>query len=55
MEFIGGRRDLEEFEESLDAGESIFFGRFPDRNSDSIHAVTLDLPDRDGIVRRHPH
>lgn len=47
--------------EELDAwlaehpGEAIRFGRFPARDNDGEQAVTLDLPDRDGVVRSHPH
>jgi hypothetical protein len=55
MEFVSGPSDLDDVSRSLGADERVFYGRFPARDSDSVHAVTLDLPDADGVVRRHPH
>jgi hypothetical protein len=28
---------------------------YPGRDNDGESAITLDLPDADGVVRRHPH
>jgi hypothetical protein len=33
----------------------VFYGATPDRENDGTHAVTVTLPDADGIVRPHPH
>jgi hypothetical protein len=53
VEFVAGRDDLDSFVGTLD--EPIFVGRFPAPENDGSRSVTLDLPDRDGIVRQHPH
>jgi hypothetical protein len=55
VDFVAGRSDLQVISTSLGPGENVFFGRFPARESDSVYAVTLDLPDMDGVVRSHPH
>ena len=55
VEFVAGRRDLDEFVQSSAPGETLYFGAFPARDNDSVNAVTLDLPDRDGVVPAHPH
>jgi hypothetical protein len=34
---------------------TLMFGAFPDRDDDGELAVTLMLPDADGVVRPHPH
>jgi len=39
----------------LTAGARAFFGLFPARDNDGVDAVTLNLPDADGVVRPHPH
>jgi hypothetical protein len=55
VDFVSGPSDLEGISRSFGAGERIFYGRFPARDSDSVRAVTLDLPDSDGVIRSHPH
>jgi hypothetical protein len=55
VEFVSGPRDLDEATESITPGERVFFGAVPARDNDAVAAVTLDLPDRDGIIRPHPH
>jgi hypothetical protein len=54
-EFVAGRSELRDAAQSFRPSEPIFYGRFPANDNDPPHAVTLDLPDRDGIVRSHPH
>ena len=49
---------VEELAELLQATPSsaqLFFGVFPARDNDAVNAVTVTLPDADGIVRGHPH
>ena len=55
VQFVTGPSDLGEIATSLVPGERVFVGRFPARDSDDVRAVTLDLPDRDGVLRPHPH
>jgi hypothetical protein len=54
VDFVGTAEDLDAWL-SEHSGEAIRFGRFPGRENDGEHAVTFDLPDRDGVVRSHPH
>jgi len=39
----------------LSTGARVFFGLVPARDNDGVDAVTLNLPDADGVVRSHPH
>ena len=55
VEFIAGPSEIEEYESRLPHGTEVIYGRFPARDNDGERAVTLDLPDLDGIVRAHPH
>lgn len=41
------------FAQGLAVGTVVFFGPFRSRGNDAERAVTLDLPDRDGVVRAH--
>jgi hypothetical protein len=55
VDFIAGQRDLDDFRDHLRMNDIVFFGAFPARDNDGLRAVTLDLPDADGVVRTHPH
>jgi hypothetical protein len=55
VEFIAGEDELQEFTARLPSGASVVYGRFPAADDDGVSAVTVDLPDRDGVVRPHPH
>lgn len=55
VDFVADERELEEYARQLDDGAVVLFGRFPGRDDDGTNAITLDLPDRDGVVRGHPH
>lgn len=55
VDFPSGPRDLEEFTRTLGADSQIYVGLFPGRDDDGVDAVTLTLPDLDGITRAHPH
>jgi len=47
--------DLDDCLASLEASQPIWFGAFPAADDDGTNAVTITLPDEDGIVRSHPH
>jgi hypothetical protein len=55
VEFVASEDELRDFAAALPPGASVVYGRFPADDDDGVRAVTLDLPDRDGIVRPHPH
>jgi len=55
VDFMAGPNDLAEFTSRLDSSKRVFFGAFPARDNDGTGAVTIILPDTDGIVRSHPH
>ena len=55
VEFVDNPLELEESLASLGIGARLFYGPFPARDDDGVHAVTVVLPDEDGIVRQHPH
>lgn len=55
VEFITAPSELAEIVEGLAPSSMLFFGEFPGRDDDGVNAVTVTLPDADGVVRCHPH
>jgi hypothetical protein len=55
VDFVAGPSELSELRSHLEVGEPVFFGAFPGRDTDGTSAITLTLPDADGVVRAHPH
>jgi len=55
VDYVASEADLNEFAETLRSGQEVLVGAFPARDNDGQLAITVDLPDRDGIVRPHPH
>ena len=55
VEFIAGPSGLEEFDEEIQPGAQVFIGDLSAAENDGINAVSLILPDRDGVTRGHPH
>jgi hypothetical protein len=54
-QIVVGQEDLDEFVSELAPDSEVFFGKFPGRDNDGTRAITLTLPDRDGVIRPHPH
>lgn len=54
VEIVAGPNELSEVSPEL-AGREVFFGATPGRDNDGLRAITLTLPDSDGVVREHPH
>ena len=55
VDFPGGPLDLAEFVAELQPGETFLYGAFPARDNDGKQAVSVVLPDIDGVVRGHPY
>ena len=55
VEFVCGLGELSELLGAAADGIELFVGVFPERDNDGVDAVTLDLPDSDGVFRQHPH
>ena len=55
VDFVAGLNDLTQFLGGTADRSEVFVGAFPARENDGLNVVTIDLPDVDGIVRRHPH
>jgi len=55
VEFISSREELEQFVQEMAPAATVYYGPFPARNNDGKNAITVDLPDSDGILRSHPH
>jgi len=55
VEVIAGRGELLELTSTFDLGARVFYGVFPARDNDGVNAISVALPDRDGVVRPHPH
>ena len=54
VDFPSSVAEIDEFVN--DHPNAIFmFGAFPGRDDDGEQAITLTLPDADGVVRPHPH
>jgi hypothetical protein len=50
-----GPDDIEEVLSTVEPRSRVFYGVFPGRDNDGVDAVTVVLPDADGIARPHPH
>jgi hypothetical protein len=55
VDYSGSPEELDEFTQTLEPHPWIYYGRIPGRDNDGTNAVTLALPDLDGITRAHPH
>lgn len=55
VEIVVSRDDLADFMSRLPSSSQVFYGAFPGRDDDGMPAVTVTLPDRDGVTRSHPH
>src|SRR5882724_3191146 len=55
VEVITGSDELNEFVSNISSTSRVFYGVFPARDNDGVHAVTVTLPDVEGIIRPHPH
>ena len=55
VQFVAGANELGEVTEGLAPGSHLFVGAFPEAGNDGRNAVTVVLPDADGMTRVHPH
>ena len=55
VEVITGSDEITEFASAVTSSSRVFYGVFPARDNDGVRAVTVTIPDRDGVVRPHPH
>lgn len=55
VQFIANQEELDDFVNHLIPTALLRYGSFPARDNDGDRAITLDMPDADGIVRSHPH
>lgn len=54
-DFVSSGDEIEEFIADHPNVPAIYFGAFPAADNDGVQAVTMTLPDRDGVVRHHPY
>jgi hypothetical protein len=54
-DFVSDSAELEEFLGSLAPGELLFYGVSPAADDDGHAAITVVLPDADGVLRSHPY
>lgn len=52
---VSGAQDMSEFMEKVPGNAEVIYGPFPEPDNDGARAITLTIPDRDGVVRSHPH
>ncbi len=55
VDYPSGPEYLDNITQTLGSHSRIYFGPYPAPDNDGINAVTLTLPDLDGITRAHPH
>ncbi|MFD6159751.1 hypothetical protein ACFWF7_41075 [Nocardia sp. NPDC060256] len=55
MAIVGGPRDIDEEVSDSESDEDVFYGAYPGRDDDGVNAITVTLPDADGVTRRHPY
>jgi hypothetical protein len=55
IDLPAGKADLDDFLAALEPGDRFLYGAFPAAENDGRNAVSLVLPDADGVVREHPY
>lgn len=55
IEYVTALSEFDEYAETLGSDSTLFVGTFPARDNDGVNAITVTIPDRDGVVRAHPH
>jgi hypothetical protein len=55
MQVISGPTEVDEFIAAVGDSEHLFYGPFPSSDDDGVNAITMVLPDLDGVVRPHPY
>jgi hypothetical protein len=55
VQMLTGLDELTEFASTIGSTSRVFYGVFPARDNDGVRAVTVTLPDTDGVIRPHPH
>lgn len=55
VDFVNGPVGLAEFLQDNSSSSLFFAGVVPGRDNDGYDAVTITIPDEDGVVRMHPH
>jgi hypothetical protein len=53
--YLASAQQINEFIADRSPVSTVYFGAFPSADNDGADAVTLVLPDSDGIVRNHPY
>jgi hypothetical protein len=54
-DFVTQRSEVQEFISEHSITSLFFAGDYPAADNDGVAAVTLVVPDEDGIIRPHPH
>jgi len=55
MTLISTPEELDEAASEIAGATALVFGDYPAADNDGVAALTLVLPDEDGVVRRHPY
>ena len=53
--FVSEWSEVEDCFRGAESAARMFYGEFPTSDNDGVRAVTLIIPDLDGVVRNHPH
>ena len=54
-EFLTHTHEIAELDSELEIGTEVFFGPYPEKEDDKKRAITITMPDSDGVTRGHPH
>jgi hypothetical protein len=55
MEVVGHPLEVDEVADTIGSRSVLYCGAFPARDDDGVNAITVTMPDKDGVVRAHPH
>jgi len=55
VDFVSGTADLDEFILETKPSTPLIYGSFPGRDNDGVHAITVQIPDSDGVTRKHSY
>jgi hypothetical protein len=55
VDYLTGKEEITAYLDDAPANATLMYGAFPGRDNDGHQAITITVPDLDGVTRNHPH
>ena len=55
VESLSGDEEVREYLDKVPPRSTLMYGAYPGRDNDGLQAITITIPDWDGVIRNHPH